>query len=486
LKPVTKQAARLFHDGQLAMSVLEHNGIRIDVPYLKKTIKEVGEKINAIESSLRKDAVYKTWHKHYGENTKLGSKEQLAKIIFGVMGQKRHAGLAKKAKSDEDLGEKRESKYDQAAFSEVDLPFIKEYFHCEKLKKLLSTYLRGVEREMVNSRIHPFFNLHTAVTYRSSSEMPNFQNIPKRNKEIMELIRRCFIPSKGRRLVEIDFSGVEVRVACCYTKDPRLISEFTGPDGDPHGDTAVQLFMLPKDFVRKNKDWAKKTVRDFAKNRFVFPSFYGSVYFQCAPHLWEGVEGCPPMPDGTPLIEYLRKKGINLLGNCEMGVDTVKGTFVDHVKRVEESFWNERFVVYTAWKKRRWQEYLRDGGFNLHTGFACRGIYKKNDVLNYPIQGSAFHCLLWSLIELIKALKKYKMKSKMIGQIHDCFVGDVVDSELQNYLDIAYEITTVKMPKAFKWITVPMDVECEVAGVDESWLAVKEWKKKEGTWSKAA
>jgi hypothetical protein len=62
----------------------------------------------------------------------------------------------------------------------------------------------------------------------------------------------------------------------------------------------------------------------------------------------------------------------------------------------------------------------------------------------------------------------------------------VVDSELQNYLDIAYEITTVKMPKAFKWITVPMDVECEVAGVDESWLAVKEWKKKEGTWSKAA
>lgn len=485
MKPATKEAAMLFHEGVKAMSELEHNGIRIDVPYLKKTVAETDAKITDMQKRLRADPVYRTWRKHHGQDTKLGSKEQLAHVIFGVMGHKRHAGKAKKSHSEESLGAKRESKWDEASFSEVDLPFVKDYFRCEKYKKLLTTYLRGIERELVGDKLHPFFDLHTAVTYRSSSSMPNFQNIPKRNREIMELIRTCFIPRKGRRIVEMDFSGVEVRVACCYTKDPRLIREFTGPDGDPHGDTAVELFMLPKDFVRENKDWAKKSVRDWAKNRFVFPSFYGSVYFQCAPDLWEGVETGLKLPDGTTLRDHLKSKGVKRLGDCTPGADTVAGTFVHHVKRVEDSFWNERFKVYTQWKKRRWNEYLHDGGFNLFTGFKCEGIYTKNDVLNYAIQGAAFHCLLWSLIELIKALRKYKMKAKPIGQIHDSFISDVPDGEVQDYLDIAYEITTVKLPKAWKWITVPMDVEAEVADVGDPWLKVREWTKTDGKWSQA-
>jgi DNA polymerase-1 len=486
LKPsraVTREAAKLLQDGSLAMSELEHNGIRIDVPYLDNQIKEVGAKIRTMEESLRRDKVYREWKRRYGEKTTLGSKQQLATVFFDCLGYERARTQAKKVHSEDENDEKRESKQSEAAFAKVDHPFVKQYFACEKLKKLLSTYLWGIRREVVDGFLHPFFNLHTAVTYRSSSEMPNFQNIPIRNKEIAAIIRPCFIPRKGWHLVEMDYSGIEVRVACCYTKDPQLIKEFTGPDGDPHGDTAVELFCLPRDFVRKNKDWAKKTIRDYAKNRFVFPSFYGSVYFQCAPELWRGVLECPKLPDGRTLLEHLKGKGIKKLGDCEPGAETRKGTFVHHVKQVEEGFWNKRFTVYTEWKQRRWEEYLRDGGFSTFVGFYHAGLFKRNDVLNYPIQGSAFHCLLWSIIRLVKSLKRYKMSTLPIGQIHDCSIADSPSDELQDYLDLNYDITTRQLPKAWSdWIIVPMDVEAEVCAADQNWHTKAQWTKKGDWW----
>lgn len=483
MKPVTKEAARLFHEGSLAMAELESNGIRIDVPYLKKTTQDVSEKIAELQSRLRADPIYRTWRKHFQDKTKLGSKEQLAKIIFDVMGHRRARSSSKKVKSEEDLGGKRKGQQDEASFANVDLPFVKDYFRCEHYKVLLSRYLHGIEKELVGDLLHPFFDLNKAITYRGSSSMPNFTNIPIRNKEIGQTVRQCFIPRKGRRLVEADFSGIEVRIACCYTKDPRLISEFTQPGKDPHRDTAAQLFKMPVEFLMGNKDWAKRSVRDWAKNRFVFPSFYGSVYFQCAPHLWEGVESGQLMPDGkTTVKQHLRSKGITGLGDCEPGVETVKGTFVHHVKKIEDRFWNEWFTVYTAWKKRRWAEYLRDGGFNLHTGFKCEGIYARNDVLNYPIQGAAFHCLLWVIIYVLKELRRRKMKTLLIGQIHDCILADVPDGELQEYLSLVHHAITAELPKAFRWITVPMEAECEVCDVGASWHFKRVWEKKEGTW----
>lgn len=479
---VTREAAKLLQDGSLAMAELEHAGIRIDVPYLDAQTEEVGNSIRSLTKELQGDKVYRTWRKRYGEKTTLGSNEQLATVMFDCLGYKRAKSTAKKVRSEGEEQEKRESKQSEAVFADCDHPFVKTWFQRAKLIKLKNTYLKGIRTELVDGYIHPFFGLHRAVTYRGNSDHPNFQNIPIRNPEIGKIIRRCFIPRKGRHLVEMDYSGIEVRVACCYTKDPQLIKEFTGPDGDPHGDTAVELYCLPRDFVRKNMKWAKKTIRDYAKNRFVFPSFYGSVYFQCASALWAGALSCPPLPDGTSLIDHLRSKGITELGDCEPGAETVKGTFVHHVKKVEEGFWNKRFVVYTEWKKRRWAEYLRDGGFSTYTGFYHEGIFGRNDVLNYPIQGSAFHCLLWSLIKLVKDIRKYKMGSLVIGQIHDCSLGDVTAAELQDYLDLNYDITTVQCPKAFKWINVPMDVEAEVCPLNDNWYTKAVWTKQEDTW----
>lgn len=370
-----------------------------------------------------------------------------------------------------------------------DDPFIKDYFQLRKLSKLVSTYFQGIMREECDGYIHPGFQLTTARSYRSSCVEPNFQNIPTRDPELGKMIRKSYIPrSRKRRIVEVDIGGAEVKVAYCYHKDPTMRDYLVGA-GDMHGDMAEEMFLFEPGFCarKENKAWAKKTVRDWSKNRFVFPEFYGSVYFQCAPHIWEAASAGAKMPDGTLLTDYLASKGITSCGRCDPKGRPVPGTFEYRVKQVELSMWGKRFVQYTAWKDRHYKNYLANGYFDLLTGFRCHGLYRRNQVLNYPIQGSSFHIMLWSLTRIQHWLRKYKMKSVLIGQIHDSLIGDVVEDELQDYIDIVKYTITEACPKAWDWITIPIGVEAEVCEPGESWERKKVWvPDQSGVWGPVA
>ncbi len=450
------EAVKLLLEGSLTLAQIEQNGIRVDTDYLHKTMDTLSKRIREKETKLRQDEVYNRWRRVYGQKTNLDAPEQLGKVLFDVL---------KFPYPADELTQTGKYQTDEAVLSKVDHPFVKEYLYTKKLKKVNGTFLKGIRDETIDGYLHPFFNLHKVVTFRSSSDSPNFQNFPKRNPEMYELVRRCFIPrSKGRILGEVDFAGIEVRVACCYTKDPQLIKEFTGPDSDPHGDTARQLFFLTKEQVDK------KTTRDWAKNRYVFPEFYGSVYFQCAPHIWEAIEAGAKLPNSDVTIkEHLKSHGIKRLGKCNPQEKPKPGTFEYHVKTVEYSFWNDRFKVFTKWKKDWWNAYLNEGGFRTYTGFYIQGNYKRNEVLNFAIQGSAFHLLLWSLIQIQKWLRKYKMKTKLIGQVHDSMVLDIHPDELKTVIDKIKEIIAVDLLKHWKWIIVPMNVEVELAPPNGSW-----------------
>jgi hypothetical protein len=288
---------------------------------------------------------------------------------------------------------------------------------------------------------------------------------------IAKIIRQCYIPRKGRYLAEVDMSGAEVRVSSCYNLDPILIKYITDSSTDMHRDTAVQMFFLSKEEVDK------KSSRDWCKNRFVFPEFYGSVYFQCAPHIWEecSLEKHKIPGSQESIIERLKKHGIKELGACNPKQKPKPGTFEYHVKKVEESFWNERFKVYTEWKNRWWRSYLKRGYFDFKTGFRCEGIFERNDVLNYAIQGGAFHCLLWGIIKLQKWLNKYKMKTLIVGEIHDSVVLDIPEDEIDDVLSKVQKIITEDLPKAWDWLIVPLAVEVEVSDKDQSWHAKRQW-----------
>lgn len=313
-----------------------------------------------------------------------------------------------------------------------------------------------------------------------------------------KITKKEYLETYNHKVVSVEFCGYEdvynltvegfhnyaleagIIAKNCLHKDPTMGQYLHDPTTDMHRDTAAELFFLTYDQVIQGK----KTVRHSAKNEFVFPEFYGSVYFQCAKNIWDSmVRGNWTVP-GTdkPLVKHLRKNGIKECGDCIPGQSPGPNTFERHVKNIEDLFWNKRFPVYTAWKRKFYSRYLRNGGFDTVTGFRINGVFSRNDVINYPVQGPAFHCLLWVLIELSKWMRKYKLKSKIIGEIHDSAILSVDPREEQTVIDKITTLMTKELPKAWKWIICPIEVEVECTGVDESWYTKKLWTLQGSEW----
>jgi DNA polymerase-1 len=307
--------------------------------------------------------------------------------------------------------------------------------------------------------LHPMYSLNTVKTFRGSGSYPNPQNFPNRDKRRARLVRTAFIPrSDDHVILEMDMSGAEVRTSACYHKDPTMIS-YIERNHDYHKDLASQCFKLPPEQVTK-------LVRGTAKNMFVFASFYGDWHVNIAQNLWTAVKKDKlTTADGVPLYDHLAENGLPTLGAVDR--NTIPGTFGHHIKEVYDDFWTRRFHVYSQWKVEWFNKYLETGWFQTLTGFVCKGIFKRNEAINYPIQGSSFHCLLWVLIEMDKWLRKYKMQTKIIGQIHDSILFDAHRKELRDVAQKCHELMIEAIRRAWDWIIVPLEVEAEVG--EQNW-----------------
>lgn len=455
--PNLQSAYMLLHQGILAFARAEQAGMRVDVEYCKRKKAHLTRKIATLEERFHSTNFYKHWRHVYGDKTNIGSDFQLSHILYNV----------RKIKPIKVTAGGRGST-DEDTLMQLGIPEVTDLIQIGKLTKLRDVYLDAFIREQVDSFLHPFFNLHPVRTYRSSSDHPNFQNIPKRDKEAMQICRRAILPRLAHQLGEADYSGLEVRIAACYHKDPVMLRYINDPTTDMHSDMARQLFNLP---VLDRSIPEHRTLRDATKNGFVFPQFYGSYYGNCATNLacnwgrlprskWRAGQGIP-MPSlgvGACLADWLISTGIKNYNQFE-----------EHVKSVEEDFWGRRFQVYQQWKDEWWAAYQKNGYFDMLTGFRCSGVMSKNDAINYPVQGAAFHCLLWSFIELDRIQREEQWDSHLIGQIHDAIVLDIAPAERDHVITTLKRVTCKDLPKAWDWIIVPLDVEVELCEVDESW-----------------
>ncbi len=481
MTPNCDDAYQFFHEGTRALAEMEHYGIKIDTKYLHRVTTETQAEIRKKNAELTETKVYRLWVGRFGQQTNLNSVEQLGTVLFDIM---KYKGGTKTASGKHQV--------DQKVLEKIDDPFIVRYLEVKKLKKTVSTYFMGILRETCNDFLHPSYNLAGgmddeqkggALSYRGSSSNINFQNIPIRNPVTASLIRPAFIARKGNHLCEIDFSQLEVRIGACYNKDPALIRYIQDKSTCMHRDTAQKLFFLKKEEV------GKKTTRDCAKNQFVFPEFYGSYYTDCAANIWDSILRRKFKVEGSEetILERLRKNGITKLGACskERDVKPKKGTFEYHCKDVEDDLWNNRFKVTTEWRKQFFSEYLKKGYFDMHTGFRCEGVFRRNQVINFPVQGAAFHCLLWCIIRIQKECKR--MKAKLVGQIHDCLLADVPPRELQAFLNIVERVMTVDILKHWKWITVPLEIEIDVCEIGKTWNDKKQYtRNKSDVWTLAS
>lgn len=450
-------ALQLLQQGSLAFFRAENYGMLTDQKYCIEQKEILTERITNLEKEFKQSNFYKQWSHAFHGKVNINSNAQLASFLYKV-----------KKITPKSFTEKGYGSTDEDALMQLRIPEMSGLLQMRKLKKLRDTYLDAYIREAVDGIVHPFFNLHNVVSFRSSSSNPNFQNIPKRDEESMQVVRSGIIPRPGHQLLEADWKGAEVKTSVCVHHDPVMEKYVTDPTTDMHRDMAMQIFLL-KTFDGKLEGF--ELLRQAAKNGFVFAQFYGDWYRSCAGYL---------ALDWCKLSEGKWKPGQGIkLGSSYISDHLIKNgikcfeDFVNHLQSVEKDFWQRRFRVYNKWKDSFWAEYQKKGYFDTVTGFRCSGLMDKKQVCNYPIQGPSFHTLLYSFIKLDKLQRKEKLESRLLGQVHDSMVWDIAPSELSYIISSIKKVVTIDLPKHWDWITIPFSVDFEIAGIDEPWSMKK-------------
>lgn len=449
-----RDAYQLIHDGTLAFSRAERQGIRVDVAYCEQMREQLTQRISSLEEGLKRTELYNRWEQRYQGKTNIDSSTQLAGILYETMGIK----PLKQTPTGR-------GGTDEEALKALGRPELDAILQMRKLAKVRDTYLGAFLREQRDGWIHPAFLLHTVRTYRSSSADPNLQNVPKRDEEAMRICRRALLPRPGHQFLEMDFASLEVHIAALYSKDPVLIQYLQDKNSDMHLDMAKQLFV----FETLDRTLpAHNILRQAAKGGFVFPQFYGDYYVHNAAGLaewvslpqteWRAGTGLQ-LPDGKHISDHLLASKIRSYRE-----------FVEHVRGVEDDFWNNRFRGYNAWRQSWVEKYRRKGWLQMLTGFVCSGELRRNEILNYPIQGTAFHCLLLTFIKLDEAMRQERWDSRLVGQIHDSILVDANPEEVEHIAATTASIVKEHLPTAWPWIIIPLEIEVEQYAVDGAWV----------------
>ena len=366
---------------------IEMAGVRIDSEALAVYAVELNRKLAELEAAIRTEA---------GEpNLNINSARQLGEVLFGKMriAEKPKMTKTKQFCTDEDYLQSFARKH-----RIVDL--ILEY---RGVKKLLSTYVEALP-QLVNrstGRIHTSFNQAVTATGRLSSTNPNLQNIPVRD-DMGRRIRKAFIPSDDDHLLlSADYSQVELRLMAHLSGDESLIAAFEHGE-DIHAATAAKLFNKTLDEVTSEERRRAKTAN--------FGIIYGISAFGLSQRL-----------------EIPRKEAKEIIEGYFASYPGVK-KYMDNVveKAKEEGF------VSTIFGRRR---YLND--IASHNAIA-RGLAERNAV-NAPIQGSAADIMKIAMINVHRRFAAEGIRSRVILQVHDELVVDMLRSEQERVTAIVTE-----------------------------------------------
>lgn len=467
----TDEARWLMTAGACAAARMHGRGMPIDIDYCRAAQKELWDKMEVIQEEAWKGEGGKEWRKRYGDEASLSNDNQLRPIVCDVLKLQLPADALTK-------GGKVSMKAD--VLEDLDHPLIDQVLEYRKFEKAAGTFLTGLIREEVDGKIHPFFHVcgfeggeNTVVTYRTSSSDPNFQNQPIRDPVIGKIIRSSFRAPPGWCFVEVDYSGIEVHAAAWYHKDPTML-EFLRTGHDMHKDFTRDCFILTEE------DYANvlpkpKEARNVVKNQFTFAEFYGSYWPSVAAGLWKMMRRRKLLLKGGRTFEaHLACKGITGLGapkydaRGRMG-SPARGTFCKHIQEVEDALWNKYFPKYAQWRKDWVADYRRTGGFSTLTGFRHEGAFRRNEVINTPIQGTACHCKLRGLIGLTDTVCKRKIRGFPNAEIHDSLISLVPEEEVQDYLGICHDEMVTKVKKAWPFIITPISIEADVSPAGGTW-----------------
>lgn len=390
---------KLFYEIEMplceVLANMEQEGFLVD----RKALSEFGSSLTESIEKLKNDI----WELAGGEFN-INSPKQLGDVLFEKLmlpaGKKTKTGWSTNA----DVLEKLRGKH----------PIIEMILDYRMLTKLKSTYADGLLKLIEpDGRIRTNFQMTVTATGRLSSTEPNLQNIPVR-KELGAQIRKMFIASPGKTLVDADYSQIELRLLAHISGDERMREAFISGE-DIHRVTASQVFNTPFEEVTGLQRSRAKAVN------------FGIVYGISAWSLAQDI-GVFPNEAKEYMDAYLEKYS---------GVREYMKAIVDTAKKQE--------YVSTLFNRRRYLPEIKSSNFNTRS-------FGERVALNMPIQGTAADIIKLAMVKVYARLKAECPEAKLILQVHDeliceCPEADaekvkaILEEEMKNAVSLSIPLT---------------------------------------------
>lgn len=404
----------LYYDIELplveVLASMQIYGFKVDRTQLEKLSKELDEKISIVIDEIYDIA---------GEEFNINSTKQLGVILF----DKLKLPIVKKTKT----GYSTDAEVLEILSSQHEI--VAKILEYRQLVKLKSTYAEGLIN-VINpetGKIHSNFNQTVTQTGRISSTEPNLQNIPVR-LEMGRNFRKVFVASNDDyTLVDADYSQIELRVLAHIADDKNMLEAFKQGE-DIHRKTASQVFKVkPEDVTFEMRKSAK------AVN---FGIVYGISDFGLSRDLG--------------ITRKEAKKYIDSYLENFIGVRTYMHEIVEYGKI--------KGYVTTLLNRRRYLPELKSSNFNIRS-------FGERVAMNTPIQGTAADIIKIAMVNIYKEIKKRKLKSRLILQVHD----ELIIESHKDEIEIVKVILKDNMMGALK-LKVPLEIDMNVGN---SWYDAK-------------
>jgi DNA polymerase-1 len=396
---VEQHVSRPYSDIELPLSPvlvdMEQAGIRIDVGVLDRMSTEMAVQLDDLTRRICEIADCEF---------NINSPRQLGEILFDKLNLPRPRKLRKSGQYStaveilEELAEQHE------------LPrLVLEY---RQLSKFTSTYIDVIPKliDQKTGRLHTSFHQAAASTGRLSSSNPNLQNIPVR-ADLGRKIRGAFIPDEGWWFVSADYSQVELRILAHLSADERLAEAFSAGE-DIHRRTAAAVLGLPLDAVTPQQRERAKAVN--------FGIVYGQTPYGLAQQL-----GISPDEAAEFISRYFQQyQGVQqYIENClsQARDSGVTRTLFGRIRQHPE--------------------------INSRNGMR-RGMAERT-AINSPIQGTAADIIKIAMIRIAEELRRQKLQTRMVLQVHDELIFEVPENELSirdSIRDLMQDVVKLSVP----------------------------------------
>ena len=385
---------------------VEQNGVLIDEAMLRDQGKEIDQKLSRIEQAIYQQA---------GEVFNLSSPKQIQAILYEKL------ELPVLRKTPKGQPSTAEDVLEELA-RDYEIPAL--LLEHRSLNKLMSTYIDKLPQEINPStgRIHTSYQQAVASTGRLSSTSPNLQNIPIRTTEGRR-IREAFVAADGGKILALDYSQIELRIMAHLSADESLRNAFA-QGLDVHRSTAAEVFGIGLEQVSAEQRRAAKAIN--------FGLIYGMSAFGLG-------------------------KQLNIGRNeAQQYVDTYFERYPGVKRYMEETKQRARDQGYveTVFGRRLYLPDINARNANVRQ-------YAERTAINAPMQGTAADIIKRAMITVQGWLVDQPPHCKMIMQVHDELVFDVVATEVES----CREAIAALMTSAAE-LSVDLEVD---AGIGANW-----------------